>query len=421
MNDVSIYLADSATMLRRNIVRMRRYPMFFFIAGIPIVMMLLFVYVFGGTLGAGLGGVSGGRAEYVAYVVPGILLLGVAGGGQGTAIAVAMDMSEGIVARFRTMPISRMSVLTGHVVANVLQTMLAMTIVVAVAVLIGFRPTTGPIEWIGAAGILALTTLALTWISVAMGLVSKSVESASNLPMPLMLLRSRQRIVPTALAGLRFADVSLHPIMETLRRRVAARSAPGARRRACRRDHCRRVPLARRLTTAILRADGRLNAAAPRGQSAADWIGVPRLRASPRKTAARGDHPRGAGSRPGDLVPVSLLQLTADAATAPAPSIRWLPRKRLTRRAPRQGRACCRAHQPGAPTVVRGSAITELRTTTANRDESKPSCHWYHDAPFGRPSFQRSCVSGDRRLLGESRRLMGSRLPAFRRRQLAVD
>lgn len=223
MNDVSIYLADSATMLRRNFVRMRRYPMFFFIAGIPIVMMLLFVYVFGGTLGAGIGGLTGGRDEYVAYVVPGILLLAVAGGAQGTAIVVAMDMSEGIVARFRTMPISRMSVLTGHVVANTLQTMLAIAITVAVAVVIGFRPTTGPIEWVGAAGVLALTTLALTWISVGMGLVSKSVETASNLPMPLMLLPFfGSGFVPTTSMPepLRvFADVQpFTPIMETLRR-----------------------------------------------------------------------------------------------------------------------------------------------------------------------------------------------------------
>lgn len=223
MNAVSLYLADSATMLRRNVVRMRRYPMFFFIAGIPIVMMLLFVYVFGGTLGAGIGGLAGGRDEYVAYVVPGILMLAVAGGAQGTAIVVAMDMSEGIVARFRTMPISRMSVLTGHVVANVVQTLLAIAIVVAVAVVIGFRPTTGPIEWIGAAGLLALTTLALTWISVGMGLVSKSVETASNLPMPLMLLPFfGSGFVPTASMPepLRiFADVQpFTPIMETLRR-----------------------------------------------------------------------------------------------------------------------------------------------------------------------------------------------------------
>jgi ABC-2 type transport system permease protein len=223
MNAFPIYLADSATMLRRNVVRMRRYPMFFFIAGIPIVMLLLFVFVFGGTLGAGIGGLAGGREVYVAYVVPGILMIAVAGGAQGTAIAVAMDMSEGIVARFRTMPISRMSVLTGHVVANVLQTMLAIAIVIPVAVLIGFRPTTGPVEWIGAAGVLALTTLALTWVSVAMGLVSKSVEAASNLPMPLMLLPFfGSGFVPTASMPepLRFvADIQpFTPIMETLRR-----------------------------------------------------------------------------------------------------------------------------------------------------------------------------------------------------------
>src|SRR5258705_11354192 len=107
MKAVSIYLTDSATMLRRNLRHMRRYPMIFFIAGIPIVFLLLFVYVLGGTLGAGLGGVTGGRAEYIAYVVPGILVLGVAGGAQGTAISGAMDLSEGIVARFRAMSLVR--------------------------------------------------------------------------------------------------------------------------------------------------------------------------------------------------------------------------------------------------------------------------------------------------------------------------
>src|SRR6266496_757994 len=210
-------------MLRRNLRRMRRYPMLFFIAGIPIVLMLLFVFVFGGTLGAGLGGVSGGRAEYVAYVIPGILLFTVAGGAQGTAIAVAMDMKEGIVARFRTMPISRASVLTGHVVANVLQTMIAIVIVVAVAVVIGFRSTTGIVEWIAAAGLLGLVALAITWIAVALALVSGSVESASNVPMPLMLLPFfGSGFVPTASMPdpLRwFADNQpFTPIIETTRR-----------------------------------------------------------------------------------------------------------------------------------------------------------------------------------------------------------
>jgi ABC-2 type transport system permease protein len=189
MTTYPLVLADTATMLRRNLRRMRRYPsLTFFIAGIPVVLLLLFVYVFGGTLGAGLGHVSGGRAEYIAYVVPGILLITVAGAAQGTAISVAMDMTEGIIARFRTMDIARVSVLTGHVVGSVIQTMLAIAIVMVVAVLIGFRSTTGPIEWVAATGLLILTAVAISWLSVALGMVSKSVETASNLPMFLVLL-----------------------------------------------------------------------------------------------------------------------------------------------------------------------------------------------------------------------------------------
>jgi ABC-2 type transport system permease protein len=223
MTGFSTYLTDSATMLRRNVRHMRRYPMLFFIAGIPVVLLLLFVFVFGGTLGAGLGVAAGGRADYVAYLTPGILLFTVAGAAQGTAIAVAMDMKEGIVNRFRTMPISRASVLTGHVLANVAQTMVAIVIVVCVAVLIGFRATTGPVEWVGAVCLLALTALALTWISVGLALVSKSVETASNLPMPLMLLPFfGSGFVPTASMPepLRlFAENQpFTPIIETVRR-----------------------------------------------------------------------------------------------------------------------------------------------------------------------------------------------------------
>jgi ABC-2 type transport system permease protein len=222
MSTASMYLTDSGTMLRRNLRHMRRYPMVFFIAGIPIVFLLLFVFVLGGTLGAGLGGAASGRAEYVAYVIPGILVLTIAGGAQGTAIAVAMDMTEGIVARFRTMSISRASFLSGHVLANVIQTMAAIVIVVIVALVIGFRPVTGPIEWLGAAGLLALSAIALTWIAVALGMVTKSVEAASNLPMPLLLLPFfGSGFVPTAsMPGpLRwFADVQpFTPIIETLR------------------------------------------------------------------------------------------------------------------------------------------------------------------------------------------------------------
>ena len=95
-----------------------------------------------------------------------------------------MDMTEGIIARFRTMAISRASVLTGHVLGSMIQTMISLAVVIGVALLIGFRPTAGPVEWLAAIGVLAMIALALTWLSVALGLATKSVETASNLPMP---------------------------------------------------------------------------------------------------------------------------------------------------------------------------------------------------------------------------------------------
>ena len=182
MTASSYVLSDSATMLRRNLRRMRRYPsLTIFIAGLPVVLLLLFVYVFGGTLGAGLGlPAGGGRADYIAYVVPGILLMTVAGAAQGTAISVAMDITEGIIARFRTMDIARVSVLTGHVIGSVIQTMIAIAIVMVVAVLIGFRSTTGPLEWAAAAGLLVLSAFAISWLSVALGMSAGSVETAEH-------------------------------------------------------------------------------------------------------------------------------------------------------------------------------------------------------------------------------------------------
>ena len=228
-------LTDSATMLRRSLRRMRRYPsLTLFIAGIPVVLLLLFVYVFGGTLGAGLGGpgalpgsgataaASMGRVAYVAYVVPGILLITIAGAAQGTAISVAMDMTAGIIARFRTMSIARSSVLAGHVIGSVIQAVLATVLVIVVAVLIGFRPTTGPIEWLAAGGLLVLAAIAVSWLSVGLGLQANSVETASNTPMFLMLLPFMgSGFVPTAsMPGPLqwFADHQpFTPIIETLR------------------------------------------------------------------------------------------------------------------------------------------------------------------------------------------------------------
>jgi len=223
MSAVSYAVSDSRTMLRRNLRRMVRYPiMTAMVVGIPVVSLLLFVYVFGGTLGAGIARRSGGSAEYVNFVTPGILLVAVAGAAQGTAISVAMDTTEGIIARFRTMAIWRPSVVTGHVLASMIQTLLAITLLIGIAVLIGFHPTTSPIDWIAAIGVLAMLNLALTWLSVALGLASRSVETASNLPMPLMLLPFLgSGFVPTDSmpVGLRwFADYQpFTPIINTLR------------------------------------------------------------------------------------------------------------------------------------------------------------------------------------------------------------
>ncbi len=223
MSTVAYAMRDSTTMLRRNLRRMQRYPaMILFQIGIPIVLLLLFVYVFGGTMGAGLGGVSGGRREYLNYITPGIILITVAGAAQGTAISVAMDMAEGIIARFRTMAIARVSVLTGHVLGNLIQTMIALPVVIAMALFLGFRPTAGPIEWVAVLAVVMMITFALIWLAVAMGLTSKSVETASNLPMPLILLPFMgSGFVPTDSlpTGLRwFAEYQpFTPVMETVR------------------------------------------------------------------------------------------------------------------------------------------------------------------------------------------------------------
>jgi ABC-2 type transport system permease protein len=215
---------DSATMLRRNFRRTLRYPLAPAVTiGIPVVLLLLFVYVFGSTLGAGLPGVpSGGREDYLNYVTPGILLLAVAGAAQSTAISVAMDMTEGIVARFRTMAIARVSVLTGHVVGNLIQTLVAIAVVIGVALALGFAPTASPLDWLGVFGLMTLVSYAIIWFAVALGMVTKSVEAASNLPMPLILLPFLgSGFVPTDTmpAALRwFAENQpFTPIMETLR------------------------------------------------------------------------------------------------------------------------------------------------------------------------------------------------------------
>lgn len=186
-------VSDSLTMLRRNLRRLVRYPsLTLIVVGMPLVFLLLFVFVFGGQLSTGLAsGLTGGhsgRGGYLNYVTPGILLMTVAATVQGTAIVVAMDMTGGIIDRFRTMAIARASVLTGHVLASLIQAMAGIVIVVGVAVALGFRPEANPLHWLAAMGVLALFAMALVWLSTALGLAAKSVETASNTPMILTLL-----------------------------------------------------------------------------------------------------------------------------------------------------------------------------------------------------------------------------------------
>ncbi|MEV4331772.1 ABC transporter permease [Streptomyces sp. NPDC049597] len=189
MSSLSLAVRDSSTMLRRNLLHARRYPSLTLnLLLTPVMLLLLFVYIFGDTMSAGIGG-GADRSEYIAYVVPGILLMTIGSTVIGAAVSVSTDMSEGIIARFRTMAIHRGSVLIGHVVGSVLQSIASVVLVGAVAVAIGFRSTDATaLEWLAAFGLLALFALALTWIAVGMGMASPNAEAASNSAMPLILL-----------------------------------------------------------------------------------------------------------------------------------------------------------------------------------------------------------------------------------------
>jgi len=222
MTTLAYTLSDSRVMLRRNLKHQLRYPsMTVMLIGMPIVFLLLFVYVFGGQLGAGLGPHEG-RSAYLDYLVPGLLLVIVASAIQGTSIMVATDMTGGIIDRFRTMAIARASVLTGHVLGSLIQTFAAIAILVGVAFGLGFRADAGPLHWLAALGMLALFAVALIWLAVALGLAAKSVETASNTPMILILLPFLSScFVPTATmpSGLRqFADYQpFTPVADTVR------------------------------------------------------------------------------------------------------------------------------------------------------------------------------------------------------------
>ncbi|MEU6404200.1 ABC transporter permease [Streptomyces sp. NPDC046985] len=190
MSSLSLAVRDSTTMLRRNLLHARRYPSLTLnLLLTPIMLLLLFVYIFGDAMSAGVNGGVPDRSAYLAYLVPGLLLMTIGSTVIGTAVSVSNDMSEGIIARFRTMAIHRGSVIVGHVIGSVLQSVASVVLVGVVALAIGFRSTGATaLDWLAAFGLLVLFALALTWIAVGIGLVSPNAEAASNNATPLILL-----------------------------------------------------------------------------------------------------------------------------------------------------------------------------------------------------------------------------------------
>lgn len=139
---------------------------------LPVLLMVLFVYLFGGAIDTG--------TKYVTYVVPGVILLCAGWASSTTAVTVTEDMQGGIIDRFRSMDVSGVAVLTGHVVASVARNTASTLLVLAVGLLIGFRPDAGVLEWLGAAGILLAFVLAITWLAATVGLLARTPEAASG-------------------------------------------------------------------------------------------------------------------------------------------------------------------------------------------------------------------------------------------------
>lgn len=176
------FLTDLGVMLGRSMRHiLRSMDTIITVTITPIAMMLLFVYVFGGAIQTGTG-------NYVNYLLPGILLIAIASGVAYTAYRLFIDMQRGILERFHSMPIARSTVLWGHVLTSLVSNAISVFVIILVALLMGFRSPAGILSWLVVAGILALFTLALTWIAVIAGLSAKSVDGVSAFSYPLIFL-----------------------------------------------------------------------------------------------------------------------------------------------------------------------------------------------------------------------------------------
>jgi ABC-2 type transport system permease protein len=175
-------LRDTIILFKRSMKHIRRSPdTIITVAIMPILFMLLFVYVFGGAIDAG-------TDSYVTYMLPGILLIAIASGISYTAVRIFTDTQKGIVTRFHSMPVARSSVLWGHVLTSLVSNAISLAIIIAVALLMGFRSSAGILDWLAVVGILALFTLALTWLAVIPGLTAKTIDGAAAFSYPLIFL-----------------------------------------------------------------------------------------------------------------------------------------------------------------------------------------------------------------------------------------
>jgi ABC-2 type transport system permease protein len=208
-------LVDSRVLAGRCVRRSLRNPEAFFTAlMLPIVLMLLFVYVFGGALRT--------SGAYVDYVVPGLIVLCAGFGAGTTAVAVATDMTNGIVDRIRSMPLPGSSLLVGHVVASLARNLIATTLVIGVGLYIGWRPTGSALDWVAAAGMIVLFIVALSWLAAALGLLARSAEAATSFTMILMFVPYvSTAFVPAHTMPTALADIARYqpftPIIETMR------------------------------------------------------------------------------------------------------------------------------------------------------------------------------------------------------------
>jgi ABC-2 type transport system permease protein len=212
---------DTLTMLGRTLRHILRNPPAILGAlGTPVFILLMMVYVFGGAMRVDDAGHAG--TSYINYIVPGMLLLTVIQGTGMVAIRLNTDMRQGIIARFRTMSISRAAVLNGHMGGGVIGILISICVVIGLALLIGFQPTANLVEWIAAFGVLTLFAVAVTWLAAALGLVIKSPDGVSSSLFPLYLLPYfSSAFVPTETMPAAMAWFARHqpftPIIETIR------------------------------------------------------------------------------------------------------------------------------------------------------------------------------------------------------------